>query len=457
MTLDHTNATTPQTVARVPGELIAFVVLVFVVPAGFIVPGLGALGSPATIVTLMLIGLLLLDRLTPSNAQHRPVTPVAIVLLAYLAFVTASWAAGRLTPLSPTTGLSADRALISQLGLTGLALFVIDRIRTWTAVIRLIDIMLLASMVMCTVGLIQFFADVDLSDSFRLPGLVKNVTGFDNIPIRLGLRRAFGTAQHPIEFGVVTAALAPLALWRVRSGQLWASFVLLILVFSSLASLSRSSILTLALVALVLFGSYDRPTRIKFLLGGAVATVIAALTARSLLDVIVQLFAGAGDDPSVQARQARTPEVIQLLAERPWFGRGYGTFTIEEFLLLDNQIQVLAIETGVVGVALFAAMIATFIWCALRSDRGRDIDTSMGFGTTSERRTLGVALVAAIAGMTVSTYTFDAFYYRVLSGVLYIMIGLVGVLWHFGRPDGQPPLEPARLGSDEPSVGRMPS
>ena len=135
--------------------------------------------------------------------------------------------------------------------------------------------------------------------------------------------------------------------------------------------------------------------------------------------------------------------MLRLITEHLWFGRGFGTFTPEEYLLLDNEIQKMAIETGLIGVAVFVAFIVTVVWTA---------------GATAPRRAgtltegLPFALIASILGITVSFYTFDAFFYHILTSVLYLNIGLVGALWNVGH--AQPPKQPVSLDHSAAKPGR---
>ena len=115
-----------------------------------------------------------------------------------------------------------------------------------------------------------------------------------------------------------------------------------------------------------------------------------------------------------------------MIAEHPWLGRGFGTFTPEEYLLLDNEIQKLAIETGVIGVAVPAAFTLGVIWTA-----------SVAGQTGTRAKAFATALIASILGVMISWYTFDAFFYHILMGVLFIDIGLVGSLWRLTAAVGE--------------------
>ena len=161
--------------------------------------------------------------------------------------------------------------------------------------------------------------------------------------------------------------------------------------------------------------------------------VVVGTLVDGLVGTLRSLFTTAESDPSVQARIDRIPRVFELIAEYPWLGRGFGTYTPEDYFLLDNEIQKTAIESGLIGVAvliIFIGFVSTMAW-----------RTRVG-----EERTVlpGTALAATILGLFVSSYTFDAFFYRILTGVLFLCIGLTGAMYRItaaerARVDGLAP------------------
>ena len=94
-------------------------------------------------------------------------------------------------------------------------------------IIRLIDALLAGTAFMCAIGLVQFFTGVDLSTFLRIPGLESLKATQGGVRTRSIFNRPFGTALHPIEFGVVAAACVPIAWWRARrSNVMWHWFIL---------------------------------------------------------------------------------------------------------------------------------------------------------------------------------------------------------------------------------------
>jgi O-antigen ligase len=423
-------------------ELRLFVVLLFAVPARLVVPGLGAAGAPALLLGLVMFLLLVLEFAFPQSMRDgrqrssRPlasVNPVMAALACYLALVFLSWATGRMRPISSLASTTSDRALLTIVSLVGVTLFVSNRVRSVRDASRLIDALLLGATFMCCIGLVQFFSGVDLTTVLRPPGLVVNNPG-SGVATRSIFNRPSGTALHAIEFGVVAAALTPIAWWRAKHGHRWHWLVLGCLAFSALASISRSAILALAIGGLVLLIGSNWRDRLTLAVAGLASIGAAGVMIPGLVGTLRSLFANADVDPSVQARLDRTPAVLRLIEEHKWFGRGFGTYTPDEYLLLDNEIQKMAIETGVIGVAIFAGVILWIVWvAAITVPRSRNTDLDG----------LVVALIASTLAIVISFYTFDAFFYRILMGVLFINFGLISALWRLHVPAARTAFMPA--------------
>jgi O-antigen ligase len=147
---------------------------------------------------------------------------------------------------------------------------------------------------------------------------------------------------------------------------------------------------------------------------------------------MIGMFSEAEGDSSVQARANRWPRVLELVAERPLFGRGYGTYTNSADFLLDNQLQKTAIESGMLGLTALIIFLGSVIAVAYRTKH------------SPRFRLAGGAIAAAITGLTVSLYTFDALFYRIFTCVLYVCIGLAGALWRVAQEESPPQGHPAR-------------
>ena len=128
--------------------------------------------------------------------------------------------------------------------------------------------------VVAAIGVAQFFTGIDVVSYIRIPGLSLN-NELGGVFDRSVLNRVSSTAVHPIEFGVAMACLFPLALHRTihlwgRRGALAPTVLIFVGAF---LSVSRSAILVLAVIGLVLFLSWPVRWRLRALILAPVAVV----------------------------------------------------------------------------------------------------------------------------------------------------------------------------------------
>jgi O-antigen ligase len=290
-----------------------------------------------------------------------------------------------------------------------------DGLTSRAEVVTVVRRLLYCATFMVVIGSLQFYG-FDLTQSVRIPGLVVNSEAV--VGIRSNFNRPYGTALHPIEYGVVAGALVPLAYWIARlDGRLRFKLIIAALAFAAMSSVSRSSVLAIGVAMIVLLLGVPMRQRLVLLGAGAVFVGVVGATVNGLVGTLRSLFTTAKSDPSVTARVQRTPKVLKLISEHPYFGRGAGTYNIETYFLLDNELQKVTIETGFIGLAVLVLFIGLVSVVAWRTRLGAE-----------SGRLPGTALAATILGIFISTYTFDAFYYRILTGVLYLCIGLVGAM-----------------------------
>ncbi len=134
---------------------------------------------------------------------------------------------------------------------------------------------------------------------------------------------------------------------------------------------------------------------------------------------MLELFAGAGDDPSIQSRLQDYPVTLAYVAERPWLGRGAGTFLPDRYVLLDNQYLGLLASSGIVGLVSFLVLLLGSIWVCLRIRR---------LSGDEDDRHLALALAATLTVAFVTSATFDSLSFTTFAGVLFMLLGSVGAL-----------------------------
>jgi O-antigen ligase len=263
---------------------------------------------------------------------------------------------------------------------------------------------------------------------------------------RAGLNRAYGSAQHPIAFGAALALVLPIAVVLAfrRRKPIWFASVALILM-GTLASISRTSLIMVAVGAVVLALVKPRAAReaVPFILPLLVAIQIAL--PGSLSTVRAQFFPSGGLVKEQAAAQAGSGRVasfgpaVDEASRHPFFGRGFGTRIVEvtnphrNSFILDDEWLSSTLEVGLVGVIAWVWIFGRFCSRAVRAARAGDEDDHW----------LLAGLAASVASFAVGMAFFDAFSFIQVTFIAIIVIGLGSVLLRDTAP-GRSPAPQAR-------------
>lgn len=241
--------------------------------------------------------------------------------------------------------------------------------------------------------------------------------------------RVYASAQHPIALGAALVMLIPLAVYLVRRSRArvwWLAIVLLLL--GALATVSRTSVIMLVVVALVFL--WLRPVETKrlwplllpalilvhFALPGTIGTLKSAFTpAGGLIEEQRKSEGNRGAGRVADLGPALRGE----FAPRPLLGQGFGTRVVdkgpkENAAILDNQWLATLLETGLAGFAAWLWLFKRFIQ-RLGSRAKRDL-TETGW--------LAAGLTASVAAYVVGMFFYDAFSFIQVTFFLFIMLGL---------------------------------
>jgi hypothetical protein len=407
----------------VTAYLSLWLALLFGIPAQQVLGPLGAIGSPAFVAGLPVIVWWVSSRAVPELGVFRGPLLLRSILLAHAWYMLVSYAVALSRPTTELELSGATRAAITTVMLTCIALIVLDGIPHLHRLVTLLRRTVWAGAFMGMMGVAQFFTGRDLR--FPLPGLVWN-RELDAVEQRSIFNRPAGTAMHPIEFSVVAAALLPLAvhfaLHAPKGPKRQVAVAAAVLIGLGVPfSISRSGIVALAGALVVMFTGWHGRRRLNGALVLIGSIPLLWLLVPGLIGTLRGMFTWFDDDPSIQSRRDRVPRIIALIRQRPWAGLGNGTWSIEDYFLIDNELYVTTLETGLIGlsltIVLLSAGILAGLWCAHARF------------ATSETASLGRALAAGITALAFSLFTFDAFHYRILTGVLFLFIGAAGALW----------------------------
>lgn len=396
--------------------------LLFLIPAVLIFAPLGGEGSPALVfsvcILLWFLASWVTGRIEPSGGGRF----VRVAMLVFSLAVLASFVAAMTRDITQTEVLAADRALLWLLSGIGLVVVITEAVRDYERLEVLLRRFVVLGSVIAVVGILQS-RGFDLTKYIRSPGLTVNTQDVLALMSRGGKVRPQSTASQPIEFSVVMAMLLPFAIQQAfqdRYGgwfRRWAPVALIAL--AGPLTVSRSGILGIAAALLVLLPTWP-VRRILGAFGAIVAAIgLLRIASHGLITTLLQLFQGIfnGQDSSVNARVADYSGVAQYIAERPIFGRGFGTFLPLLYRYTDNMYLLATVEIGVVGVLA----IVLLFWSGIRSAWvGRRMATQL------RQREIGQALIAAMAVAVVASATFDSFTFPMFSGLFFVVLGCCG-------------------------------
>jgi O-antigen ligase len=414
----------------------AFAIALFVFPSNSVVKAVGANGYVASLVGLAALGVWVG---AVGFGRHNPLerrSPLRIgVALLWIASLI-SYGLMSLSRQTDRVQLAGDRWLLQLAMVTGVAFVASEGIRTLDGLRRVVRAVVLGASVCSIVGLLQFTLRLDLTAYLRmLPGFELNLQA-PNLEVRYGLTRVFGTAIHPIEFGVANAMVLPLALWQARfasGSRQWRRWAPPLLISGgAVVSVSRSAVVGLVIalaVLLTLIPAKDRALGFLILPVGLIAVFLAVPGYyRTMSDFF--LAGGTGTDPSVSARTDDYSLVTEQLAGSVVFGQGPGRFIPGNALeILDNQYLATAIDLGLVGLTCLLVFLVLPMTMAL-SVRRRTHDPQV--------RWLCASLAGSALASVVCTFTFDSFSFPMFVGAQALIAGLAGACW------SQHPITPRR-------------
>ena len=401
--------------------LTTYVVLLLGLPAQLVVAPLGGAGSPAQLVGLVALLWWATYRLAHGKAGPTSGRRLRVALAALVTSVLLSYVAANLRPLGGIESRAADRGLLIVGAWCGLLLVATDGITSRGRLETLLARLTLGGGLLASLGVLQFFTGMPFIDYLHIPGLSAN-SDYGVVMSSRGFARPAGTALHPIEFGVVLTMILPLALHgalECRSiGFLRRWFPVAAIALAVPISISRSAILGAVVVMVLLLPTWSRSRRrlaygCLCLLGGVVFIAVPGL-----LGTLKGSFTGVSSDSSALSRTGSYQIAGQYIARAPVTGRGFSTF-LPAYRILDNQYLGILIELGVVGLLAVLALFAVGCITA-RQVRRRSADV--------ETRQLAQALAASVAAGALSFALFDAFSFPMVSGLMFLVLGLTGAL-----------------------------
>ncbi|MEV7908065.1 O-antigen ligase family protein, partial [Streptomyces anulatus] len=351
-------------------------------------------------------------------------TPVRSALFVFLTAMIATFGYATYGFLPSDELNLADHALILLVANAGIGLMVCDGVRGAERLDFVLKTVVVTGAAIALIGAFQFLFEFDLTRYLALPGL-RYTSEEASIIARSEFRRVAATTGHPIEFGVICAMLLPIAAHygfkareRAQPALRWwvcAGLIAMGLMFS----VSRSAVLSLAGVSVVLLLGWPARRRVQALLVTLGFLIGMRLMVPGLINAFYNLFANAGNDDSVRYRTHDYAVAAYEVAKHLWLGRGAGTWYAPKHQVFDNQYLLSAVETGVLGIGAVVAMFVCGIYSGLRV---RYLSTDPG------TRDLGLTLAACLVVPLIGAATFDLMSFATITGLSFVLIGAAGSL-----------------------------
>lgn len=418
----------------VAGALVVMIALLMCVPARLRFGPLHAAGTVGSLVGIAAFLVWVYGRVVRRHWLARGPQPLRWAMGILLASVLASYVAMGFRPHTIAEGKGADRGLLITLSMIGIALLAADGIANRERLRTVIKTVVVCGTGVALLGMVQFETGVDFAARIRVPGLTYVATPYGNSgngsATRSGFSRIVGTTTHPIEFSVLLVVVFGLALHLMFTTprpqhRRW-SWCALILGVTIPMTVSRTAVIGFVVLAVVLFPTWPRRRKINGLFVLAFGLVAVRFAVPGLIGTLQSLFTNSNGDPSRESRSAGLDYAMRLIVERPWFGRGFGTFLPEQYTFLDDQVLLTVVETGIVGLAAVLVVYATAGWMTREVRR---------LSTDDCDRDLAQTLLGCLLATLATAFTYDFFSFPTILMVAMLVAGLSGALYRIVRTD----------------------
>jgi polysaccharide biosynthesis protein PslJ len=290
-------------------------------------------------------------------------------------------------------------------------------------------VLVVSATFMAAFGVVEYILQRDLSEYLVIPGL--QAKGW--LPVvedRGSAIRVASTTSHYIEMAAYLALILPFAIhfaiFSRRPKRRWMAILATVIIAAGIAStVSRTGIVSLAIMVIALVPLWT--WRMRYNIGVLIAILFAGGTVASpgLLHTLLHLFDNPSKDSSIAVRYERYPLAFKYIGQRPWLGRGTGTWVSPQYQIMDNQWLETLLSNGIIGAAAYAALHITAItvaWMALRRSPEPEV------------RHLCAALISTqFMGLVVAA-TFDSLAFLTFATTLALTIGLCGAVWRLTHP-----------------------
>lgn len=276
-----------------------------------------------------------------------------------------------------------------------------------------------------------------LPSAFQVTAI--GTTQFDEI----GRPGILGPTDLSLEVVAILAMALPIALVRfMRSSdnrhRLLYGLATCLLVGATLATYRKSALLAPLAVCITL--AYFQRRELLRLAPLALAIVIAVpfLAPNALGSIVEQFNPSRPEATTVSDRVSDYDAIRPDVLSHPAFGRGFGSYERTSARILDNDLLVRLVETGLVGLLAYVSMIVLAMVAAAPIIRGRDPTLSAS----------ALAIAAAAAAFLVLSALFDIMAFPHAPYILMTFMGFLAAILAARKEPAPAPIAPIAAGAE---------
>jgi O-antigen ligase len=287
---------------------------------------------------------------------------------------------------------------------------------------------------LCALGTIyEYRTEVNLFYDWTdqlLPGMFR-VEHFNSGIDQIGRTLTRGPTQHGLEVVTILGMALPIACVGVmyssrRRDQVLFCLAAAVLFAASVSTFRKTAFIAPAAGVFTLLALQPRRVMKLVPVGIAVLVVVHILSPGALGSVAVQLTSDRLNQAStVNGREADYDAIRPDVLSSPLVGRGYGSYDQQTYRILDSEYLHRLVETGVIGVVGYLALILSVIVAARRSLRAGD----------AMRAPPALAAAGAAGAFLVASALFDAVSFPHTPYVFLTIAGLAAVCAASPAPD----------------------
>lgn len=208
----------------------------------------------------------------------------------------------------------------------------------------------------------------------------------------LGRRVTLGPAEAALELATMLSLAVPIAFVGIMQAERRRSRVLYalaacILLAGGLTTFRKSSLIMPAVAVVILMALKPRQVLRLAPLGVVLFVVVHILAPGAIGGVTGQLTSSQLSSVGTTAHRTSGYDAIRpFVWAHPAFGQGYGSYNANLYRILDSQILMTTIETGVIGLVAYLSMMLTTLLSARRLFRHPDAQwarLALGLGVSA--------------------------------------------------------------------------